>query len=150
MRLSLIKTIHRLALPILFIIQTPFGMSLALAEPLQPKLAVILNSADASVSLIDMNTRQVVKTVPVGKEPHHLMMTPDQKILMIANAAGNDVVLMDPTSGEITGRIPHIIDPYQVGYSPNHKWFVANGNRLNRVDVYAADSANLTLAKSFK
>ena len=116
----------------------------------QPKLAVILNSGSASVSLIDMNTREVVKTIPVGKEPHHLMMTPDQKSLLIANAAGNDVVLMNPTTGELTGKIPNIIDPYQIGYSPNHKWFIANGNRLDRVDIYAADSANLKLAKTVK
>jgi YVTN family beta-propeller protein len=116
----------------------------------QPKLAVILNSGAASVSLIDMNTREVVKTIPVGKEPHHLMMTPDQKTLLIANAAGNDVVLMNPTTGELTGKIPNIIDPYQIGYSPNHKWFIANGNRLDRVDIYSADSANLKLVKTLK
>jgi len=116
----------------------------------QPKLAIILNSGEASVSLIDMPTRQVIKTIPVGKEPHHLMMTPDQKTLLIANAAGNDVVLMNPSTGELTGKIPNIIDPYQIGYSPNHKWFVANGNRLDRVDIYAADGANLKLAKTVK
>ena len=64
----------------------------------QPKLAVILNSGEASVSLIDMPSRQVIKTIPVGKEPHHLMMTPDEKTLLIANAAGNDVVLMNPST----------------------------------------------------
>ena len=116
----------------------------------QPKLAVVLNSGSASVSLIDMQTREVIKTIPVGKEPHHLMMTPDQKTLLIANAAGNDVVLMNPVSGEITGRLPNIIDPYQIGYSPNHKWFVANGNRLDRVDIYAANGADLKLAKTVK
>ncbi|WP_216863804.1 cytochrome D1 domain-containing protein [Polynucleobacter sp. JS-Safj-400b-B2] len=116
----------------------------------QPKIAVILNSGSASVSLIDMNAREVIKTVPVGKEPHHLMITPDQKTLLIANAAGNDVVMMNPTTGELTGKIPNIIDPYQIGYSPNHKWFVANGNRLDRVDIYAADGANLKLAKTVK
>jgi len=116
----------------------------------QPKLAIILNSGEASVSLIDMPTRQVVKTIPVGKEPHHLMMTPDQKTLLIANAAGNDVVLMNPSTGELTGKIPNIIDPYQIGYSPNHKWFVANGNRLDRVDIYAANGADLKLAKTVK
>jgi YVTN family beta-propeller protein len=116
----------------------------------QPKLAVILNSGEASVSPIDMPTRQVIKTIPVGKEPHHLMLTPDQKTLLIANAAGNDVALMNPTTGEMTGRIPNIIDPYQIGYSPNHKWFVANGNRLDRVDIYAADGANLKLVKTVK
>ena len=100
-----------------------------------PTLAIVLNSGEASVSLIDMPTRQVIKTIPVGKEPHHLMMTPDEKTLLIANAAGNDVVLMNPVSGELTGHIPNIIDPYQIGYSPNHKWFIANGNRLDRVDI---------------
>ena len=131
------------------IVQANFAQAQS-ADPAAPKIAVVLNSADASVSLIDMPTRQVIKTLPVGKEPHHLMMTPDQKTLLIANAAGDDIVLMNPVSGEITGRIPNIIDPYQVGYSPNHKWFVVNGNRLNRVDIYFADSANLKLAKSIK
>ena len=116
----------------------------------EPKVAIVLNSGDASVSLIDMQTRRVTKTVPVGKEPHHLMMTPDQKTLLIANAAGNDVVTMNPANGELTGRIPDIIDPYQIGYSPNRQWFVANGNRLNRVDIYSADGTNLKLAKSIK
>ena len=116
----------------------------------QPKIAVILNSGEASVSLIDMPSRQVIKTMPVGKEPHHLMMTPDEKTLLIANAAGNDVVLMNPSTGELTGKIPNIIDPYQIGYSPNHKWFVANGNRLDRVDIYSANGSDLKLAKTVK
>jgi len=116
----------------------------------EPKIAIVLNSGEATVSLIDMPTRKVIKTVPVGKEPHHLMMTPDQKTLMVANAAGNDVTLMNPVSGELTGRIPDIIDPYQIGYSPNNKWFVANGNRLDRVDVYHAQGADLKLAKTIK
>ena len=120
------------------------------ALPAQPKLAVVLNSGEATVSLIDMPSRRVIKTTYIGKEPHHLMMTPDQKTLLVANAAGNDVVLMNPVSGEITGRMPNIIDPYQIGYSPNHKWFVANGNRLDRVDIYAANGADLKLSKTVK
>jgi YVTN family beta-propeller protein len=119
-------------------------------SPSEPKIAIVLNSAEASVSLIDMPTRKVIKTIPVGKEPHHLMITPDQKTLLIANAAGNDVQLMNPVNGELVGKIPDIIDPYQIGYSPNHKWFIANGNRLDRVDIYAADGANLKLAKTIK
>lgn len=124
--------------------------SVAFDPKAEPKLAVVLNSGEATVSLIDMPTRKVIKTVPVGKEPHHLMMTPDQKTLLIANAVGNDITLMNPLSGELTGRIPDIIDPYQIGYSPNNKWFVANGNRLDRVDVYQAQGSDLKLAKSIK
>ena len=116
----------------------------------EPKIAIVLNSGEATVSLIDMPTRKVIKTVPVGKEPHHLMLTPDQRTLLVANAAGNDLTLMNPVSGELIGKIPDIIDPYQIGYSPNHKWFIANGNRLDRVDVYSAQGVDLKLAKSIK
>jgi len=128
-----------------------FAQTSAAADPkAEPKLAIVLNSGEASVSLIDMLTRKVIKTVPVGKEPHHLMITPDQKTLLIANAVGNDITLMNPVNGEITGRIPNIIDPYQIGYSPNNKWFVSNCNRLDRVDVYQASGSDLKLAKSIK
>jgi YVTN family beta-propeller protein len=114
----------------------------------EPKLAIILNSGEATVSLIDMASRKVTKTFHVGKEPHHLMMTPDEKTLLVANAAGDDIVLLNPITGDMTGRIPKIIDPYQIGYSPNNKWFVTAANRLDRVDVYAANGAEFKLAKS--
>ena len=123
-------------------------ISAPLAAPAEPKLAIVLNSGEATVSLIDMQTRKVTKTFYVGKEPHHLMMTPDEKTLLVANAVGDDIALLNPLTGEITGRIPKIIDPYQIGYSPNNKWFVAAANRLDRVDVYAANGADFKLAKS--
>ena len=145
----MINRFRTIAASLALLLVNPFTLAQTL-PPSEPKIAVILNSGDASVSLIDMPSRQVIKSIPVGKEPHHLMMTPDQKTLLIANAVGNDVVLMNPSSGEITGRIPNIIDPYQIGYSPNHKWFIANGNRLDRVDIYAADGANLKLSKTVK
>lgn len=148
---SIIKGVFSALTGIFWVLSLQGQMASAQTSPAgEPKVAIVLNSGDASVSLIDMQTRRVTKTVPVGKEPHHLMMTPDQKTLLIANAAGNDVVTMNPANGELTGRIPDIIDPYQIGYSPNRQWFVANGNRLNRVDIYSADGTNLKLAKSIK
>ena len=38
------------------------GISAAFAAPTEPKLAVVLNSGEATVSLIDMQTRKVTKT----------------------------------------------------------------------------------------
>jgi YVTN family beta-propeller protein len=133
---------------ILSLLTTLFGFATSLMPPNavaeEAKVAVILNSGDASLSLIDIVSRQVTKTIPIGKEPHHLMVTPDGKTLLVANAAGNDIALLNPVTGDITGRIPKIIDPYQIGYSPDNQWFVAAGNRLDRVDVYAANPVNGT------
>lgn len=120
------------------------------AEIPMPKTAIVLNSGAASVSLIDMAARKVTKTFPIGKEPHHLMITPDQKVVLVANAAGNDVVLLDSSTGEMIRRVPNVIDPYHIGYSPDKKWFVAAGNRLDRVDIYSVRGNELVLMKVLK
>ncbi len=135
---------HFLALLLLM-----FGITVQAAEPVK-RTAIVLNSGEASVSLIDMEKRAVYKTFPIGKEPHHLMITPDQKSVLVANAAGDDVVFLDPKTGDIQSRLPNIVDPYHIGYSPNKKWFVAAGNRLDRVDIYAAKNQELKLVKIVK
>jgi WD40 repeat protein len=99
-------------------------------------LAIALNSADGTISLIDTETYQVTGKATVCKEPHHLMPTPDEKSVVIACAASNQLVFFDPTTGQEQKRIRNISDPYQLGYSPNRKWFVATSLRLDRVDLY--------------
>jgi YVTN family beta-propeller protein len=116
----------------------------------QRKTAIVLNSGEASVSLIDMDQRKVYKNFYVGKEPHHLMITPDQKAVLVANATGNEVVFLDPKTGEKMGRLANIIDPYHIGYSPDRKFFIAAGNRLDRIDIYAAKDQDLKLLKIIK
>lgn len=125
------------------------GLTVHAADPVK-RTAIVLNSGEASVSLIDMDKRAVYKTFPIGKEPHHLMITPDQKSVLVANAAGDDVVFLDPKTGDVQSRLPNIVDPYHIGYSPNKKWFVAAGNRLDRVDIYAAKNQELKLVKIVK
>lgn len=120
-----------------------------MAAPALAEVVVILNSGDATVTLIDKDTQKVLETFPIGKEPHHLIATPDDKALIVANAVGNDLVFLDPATGKVQQRVPNIDDPYQIGFSPDQKWFVATGNRLDRVDVYRWDGKALKLAKQY-
>lgn len=108
-------------------------------------VVVVLNSRDATVSLLDQATQKEISTFPIGKEPHHLMATPDNKSLIVANALGNELVFLDPVSGQIQRRIPNIADPYQIGFSPDQKWFVSNSLRLDRVDFYKFDGKDFQL-----
>lgn len=105
--------------------------------------AVVLNSGDGTVSVIDRATRKVVDTFPVGKEPHHLIPTLDDSELVVANAVSNDLVFLDPLTGAVKRRLPRISDPYQLGYSPDGKWFLSISLRLNRVDIYALPNYEL-------
>ncbi len=97
---------------------------------------LVLNSLDADVSVVDPATWRVTKRVPVGKEPHHLYLTPDEKSVIVANAAGNTLTFLDPATGDVQRTLRKTLDPYHLRFSPDMKWFVTAANRLNHVDIY--------------
>ncbi|KFX64172.1 beta-propeller fold lactonase family protein [Paraburkholderia fungorum] len=107
---------------------------------------IVLNSGEATLSLIDETTRQVVGTVPTGKEPHHLMATPDNSSLIVANSVSNNLMFVDPKSGKVQRWVENIEDPYQIGFSPDRKWLVTTGLRLDRLDIYHYDNATNQMA----
>jgi YVTN family beta-propeller protein len=107
----------------------------------------VLNSLDATISVIDPVSWKETKRIPTGKEPHHMYLTPDEKSLVIANALSDSLTFVDPKTAEVQRTVHNILDPYQLRFSPDMKWFVTVANRLNHVDIYRWDGANLTLAK---
>jgi YVTN family beta-propeller protein len=118
---------------------------IALAAPAgaTAKTAIILNSDDDSLSVIDGTTYKETSRVHIGRAPHHLMLTPHQNFLIIAMAEGNELVFIDRKTGILARRL-ELSDPYQIGFSPDGKWFVANSLRLDRIDIY--DATNFKLA----
>jgi YVTN family beta-propeller protein len=115
----------------------PATLLLALlpAVPASCKDAVILNSDDDSLSVIDTATYKETSRTYIGRAPHHLMVTPDGKTLIIALSEGNELAFIDRATGVLTRRV-EASDPYQIGFSPDGKWFVANSLRLDRIDIY--------------
>src|ERR1700709_2908619 len=117
------------------------------SPPAHADNVIVLNSGEATLSLIDQTTRQVVSTVPTGKEPHHLMATPDNSSLIVANSVSNNLMFVHTKTGKPQRWVENIEDPYQVGFSPDKKWFVSTGLRLDRLDIYRYDGANISIAK---
>lgn len=107
----------------------------------------VLNSLDASVSVIDPAQWRELKRLSTGKEPHHLYLTPDEKSLIVANALADSLTFVDPRTAEIQRVVRGVLDPYQLRFSPDMKWFVTAGNRLHHVDLYRWDGKELQLAK---
>ncbi|WP_353190828.1 beta-propeller fold lactonase family protein [Pandoraea pnomenusa] len=108
---------------------------------------IVLDSGAAQLSLIDQASHKVVGTMPTGKEPHHLMITPDKRSLIVANSVSNSLMFLDPNTGKLQRQVADIDDPYQLGFSPDRKWFVTAALRLDRVDVYRYDGENVTVVK---
>jgi DNA-binding beta-propeller fold protein YncE len=107
---------------------------------------LVLNSADASMSVVDIETQKETRRIPVLREPHHLMLSPDHKELLVGDTVGNEMLFLDPKTFEIRRRVP-VADPYQLGFSPDGKLLVVNGLARNQVDVY--DAVSLKLVKRF-
>ena len=109
-----------------------------------PTPIFVLNSLDASISVVDPLTWKEQSRIPTGKEPHHLYLTPDEKSLVVANALGDSLSLIDPRTGAVQRVIRDIVDPYHLRFSPDMKWFITAANRLNHIDFYRWDAATQT------
>jgi YVTN family beta-propeller protein len=107
----------------------------------------VLNSLDASISVINPATWTEMQRIPTGKQPHHLYLTPDEKSVIVANAGGDALTFIDPKTAQVQRTIKGILDPYHLRFSPDMRWFVTAANRLNHIDIYRWDGANLNLAK---
>ncbi len=117
------------------------------AEPARAGgLAIVLNSGDATLSLVDVATRTEVRRIPVLREPHHVALSPDGRELMVGDSSGNELLALDPHTGEVRRRIP-TANPYHLAYSPDGRWLTVTGLARGQVDVYEA--ATLTLVKRF-
>ena len=115
------------------------------AEPAPP--IFVLNSLDASVSVVDPKSWKEVRRIATGKEPHHLYLSPDEKSVIVANALGDSLTFIDPRTAQVQRTVRNILDPYHLRFSPDMKWFITLANRLNHVDIYQWDGQNLNLAK---
>ena len=143
---------HALTLPLLSLLPSPAtaDMGQNLAPPLPqatPPLAMVMNSGDATVSVINMLTQQVAATLPTYREPSHWCLSPDRSRLLVCDAGGNALFFFNPVTAEPLGH-RRLADPYQLAFTPDQKYLVVNALRINHVDVY--DAASLQLVKRFQ
>lgn len=96
----------------------------------------VLNSLDATISVIDPKTWLVIKKIDTGKEPHHFYLSPDEKSLIVANATADSLTFIDPRTAQVQRVVRDVRDPYHLRFSPDMKWFVTAGNRLDHIDLY--------------
>jgi DNA-binding beta-propeller fold protein YncE len=109
-------------------------------------VAFIVDAGAPGVSVVDMTSLKEVRRIPVLREPHHVVLSPDGKSLMVGDTVGNEMLFLDPVTGDVQKRMP-MSDPYQFGYSPDGKYFVVAALARNQIDVY--EGPTLKLLKRF-
>ncbi len=119
-----------------------FALALLAAPQARADLLYVLNSGDATISILDPATRQEVRRIPALREPHHLVLSPDGGTLVIADSGGNELLFFNPTTGEQLRR-ERISNPYHLEYSPDGRFLVIASLRRDQVDLYDAATHQL-------
>ncbi|MDR3083808.1 MAG: beta-propeller fold lactonase family protein [Streptomyces sp.] len=88
-----------------------------------PSLVYVPNTNSNTVSVIDPKTYKVIKTIPVGVQPQHVVPSWDLKTLWVNNDKGNSLTPIDPKTGE-AGKPVDVHDPYNLYFTPNGKYAV--------------------------
>lgn len=117
---------------------------LLLALPARADLVYVLNSGDATISVLDARDRTELRRIPVLREVHHLVLTPDGNTLVIGDSGGNELIFMDPGTGEVLRR-ERISNPYHLEYSPDGRYLVIASLRRDQIDIYDAGTMALLL-----
>ncbi len=98
-------------------------------------LAFVVNSNDASVSVIDVGTQRELRRIPMLREPHHLALTPDHRSLVVGDTTGNALFFLDARDGAVQRQVT-VSDPYQLVFSPDGRTLTIAGLARNQIDIY--------------
>jgi YVTN family beta-propeller protein len=93
-----------------------FGLALLAATRLAAGTLVVLNKSEATASLIDVDARAVVATVPTGVGPHEVSISPDGRRALVANYGsggdpGSTLTVIDVARGQAVKTIG--LGPYR-------------------------------------
>jgi YVTN family beta-propeller protein len=83
-----------------------------------PERVYVPNTVSGTVSVIDPNTYQVVQTIRVGGQPHHISPSWDLRHLYVDNPGLGRLEVIDPRSGKLTRSIK-VSSPYNLYFTPD-------------------------------
>ncbi len=136
---------QRLILSILFglTVSCLLSLSTALASTL-----LIANEKSNSVSIVDTDTDQVVKTIKVGETPHAIGITPNRRFAYTGNRGDSTISVIDLKSMNVlkTISLPHTIMNLEV--SPDGRYVSVNSRTSLRISFI--DIATNTIAKTIE
>ncbi|MFB6780049.1 beta-propeller fold lactonase family protein [Streptomyces sp. NPDC056352] len=88
-----------------------------------PARIYVPNTNSNTVSVIDPKTYKVIKTIPVGHQPQHVVPSWDLKTLWVNNDLGNSLTPIDPATGKPGKTVP-VSDPYNLYFTPDGKYAI--------------------------
>ena len=120
-----------------------FSFSIAFASTL-----LITHEKSNSVSIVDTDTDQIVKTVQVGETPHAIAITPKRHFAYTGNRGDNTLSVIELKSMNVvkTIKVPHSIMNLEI--SPDGRYVSVNSR--TSLHVSFIDTATNTIVKTIE
>ncbi|MFJ5533590.1 hypothetical protein [Streptomyces sp. NPDC093261] len=93
-----------------------------------PSRVYVPNTNSDTVTVIDPKTYKVMDTIPVGRQPQHVVPSWDLKTLWVNNDLGNSLTPIDPKTGE-AGNPVAVHDPYNLYFTPDGRYAIVMASR---------------------
>jgi PQQ-dependent catabolism-associated beta-propeller protein len=117
-----------------------FGSAIVATSPAAAYMAYVSNEKGNTVSVIDTDKMEVVKTIKVGQRPRGIAMTKNGQFVVVALGDDDTVQMIDTKTHELAGTLPSGPDPELFTFDPSGKYlYIANEND-NTVTVVDVDS----------
>src|ERR1700738_5187832 len=95
----------------------PFGLVLAigaasaLTSAAHAYTAYVSNEKGNTITVIDTDKFEVLRTIKVGQRPRGIELTKDGKFVLVAVGEDDTIQMIDTATGEIAGTLPSGPDP---------------------------------------
>jgi len=109
-------------------------------------MVYVPNSRGGTVTEIDPQTYQVVRTFPTGKVPQHVVPSYDLSTLWVANNSSNSLTPIDPLTGK-EGQNVIVDDPYNMYFTPDGKYAMVIAEARHRIDFRDPQDMKLVMPK---
>ena len=97
------------------------------ALPLAAAEIWVTNEKDDTISVIDLDTLEVTRTIPTGQRPRGITFSKDYSRVYVCASDSDTVQVIDPETGEILHELPSGEDPEQFVLHPNDRHlYIAN------------------------
>jgi YVTN family beta-propeller protein len=95
----------------------------------------VANTSGETLSVIDLDQREVIQEIKIGKHPHGLAVSPDQRRLYCSVESDRTVKYLDTASDEIVAIVSTSGVPNQLAATSDGNWVYVAINDKGRADV---------------
>ena len=92
-----------------------------IATPVYADEIWVSNEKDDTISVIDVETLEVVRTIEVGERPRGITFAQDHSVLYLCASDSDTIQVIDPDTGKILHELPSGEDPEQFVLHPDNR-----------------------------